>query len=262
MRKKKKKIDFIWPKKYKILNLGVSATTYKEVVKLIISAAKMHIPALVTALPVHGVVTANCDPDLLHKLNRFNFVVPDGQPVRWSLNYLYNLNLKDRVYGPEMMVRLCEMAAKKKVSIYLYGSYPHVVKSLKDKLINKYEGLKIAGYESPPFRPLTKEEEKQTIERINDSKAGLVFIGLGCPQQDIFTYTHHKDIHGIMICVGAAFDFHSGNKKMAPVWMQRHGLEWLFRLVQEPRRLFKRYFYTNTVFIVKILFLIINQKMF
>jgi len=244
------------------LNVGVSATTYEEITNCIILAAKMNISALVTALPVHGVVTANSDTDFLSKLNDFNIVAPDGQPVRWALNYLYDARLKDRVYGPEMMLRLCKKAAEEGVGIYLYGSYPHVVENLKNRLLNNYPGLHIAGCESPPFRPLTKEEDQETITRINNSGAALIFIGLGCPRQDIFAYTHRDRIRGIMICVGAAFDFHSGNKKMAPGWMQRHGLEWFFRLMQEPKRLFLRYFYTNSIFVLKILFQIINQKVF
>jgi len=107
----------------------------------------------------------------------------------------------------------------------------------------------VAGVESPPFRPLTSEEDKAVVERINKNGAGLVFIGLGCPKQDIFAYEHRHNIKGVQICVGAAFDFLAGEKKMAPVWMQRNALEWLFRLFQEPKRLWKRYFFTNSIFI-------------
>ncbi|MCP3873439.1 MAG: WecB/TagA/CpsF family glycosyltransferase [Desulfobacteraceae bacterium] len=249
-----------WPQKHKVLNVGVSATTYDEVVHLIMLAAKKSIPALVTALPVHGVVTANSDPKFFSKLDAFNLVVPDGQPVRWALNWLYHTNLKDRVYGPEMMLRLCKKAAEEGISIYLYGSHPYVVEKLQRNLIKQYPDLIVAGYESPPFRQLTRQEDCDTINRINKSGAGLVFIGLGCPLQDNFAYEHQGKINSILLCVGAAFDFHSGNKIMAPGWMQQYGLEWLFRLMQEPKRLFKRYFYTNSTFVFKIIFQTINQK--
>jgi exopolysaccharide biosynthesis WecB/TagA/CpsF family protein len=147
------------------------------------------------------------------------------------------------------MIRLCRAAAKEGVSIYLYGSSPEVLELLSANLKNECPGLVIAGAESPPFRPLSKDEARAAIQRINDSGAGLVFIGLGCPRQDWFAFEHKHEIRGVQLCVGAAFDFHAGNKKMAPGWMQKRGLEWLFRLVQEPKRLWKRYLVTNTIYV-------------
>jgi N-acetylglucosaminyldiphosphoundecaprenol N-acetyl-beta-D-mannosaminyltransferase len=119
-------------------------------------------------------------------------------------------------------------------------------------LIQKFPRLRIAGAEAPPFRRLTPEEDEAMVQRINASGAGLVFIGLGCPKQDHFAADHMDHIQAVQVCVGAAFDFHAGNKRTAPAWMQRRGLEWLFRLFQEPRRLWKRYLVTNTLFLVKL----------
>jgi N-acetylglucosaminyldiphosphoundecaprenol N-acetyl-beta-D-mannosaminyltransferase len=138
------------------------------------------------------------------------------------------------------------------VSVYLYGGTEDVLDKLCARLGQLCPALVIAGREAPPFRPLTDDEDRQVVERINDSGAGLVFIGLGCPKQDHFAYEHRPEVRAALVCVGAAFDFHAGIKPMAPRWMQRHGLEWLFRLASEPRRLWRRYLVTNSVFVVRV----------
>lgn len=241
-----------WPKKYNLLGVPVSSTTYEEAENLITDAVQQGIPALVDHMPVHGLTLASSKKHFRVLIDTFNIVAPDGQPVRWALNLLYNTKLSDRVYGPEFMFRLCHRAAKNGVSIYLYGSHPHVVDKLQLNLIQQIPALQIVGYESPPFRPLSQEEDERVVERINRSGAGIVFIGLGCPKQEIFAYEHRERVKAVQICVGAAFDFHAGEKKMAPLWMQRNGLEWFFRLITEPRRLWRRYLFTNTIFLIRI----------
>jgi N-acetylglucosaminyldiphosphoundecaprenol N-acetyl-beta-D-mannosaminyltransferase len=238
-----------WPRKYDVLGVEISATNYDELCDLFIAAAKRGESALATFMAVHAVVTAATDAGYRYRINAFDVVGPDGQPVRWSLKKLHKIELADRVYGPEMMNRLCGRAARDGVSIYLYGSSPAVLASLKSKLIERYPTLKIVGAESPPFRALTVAENDAAVARINASGAGLVFIGLGCPKQDVFAHENRHKIKAVQLCVGAAFDFHAGNQKMAPPWMQKRGLEWLFRLTQEPGRLWKRYLVTNSVFI-------------
>jgi exopolysaccharide biosynthesis WecB/TagA/CpsF family protein len=200
---------------------------------------------------VHAIVESSHNEKLKAKVNRFDAVGPDGHPVRWALNHLHGLNLSDRVYGPELMLRICRQAALKSLPIYLYGSTPQVMELLQQQLEVRFPGLRIVGAESPPFRPLTPEEDAAVVERINGSGARIVFIGLGCPKQDHFAADHAAAIHGVQVCVGAAFEFHAGTKPMAPQWLQRHGLEWLYRLFCEPRRLWRRYFQTNSVFLVK-----------
>lgn len=251
-----------WPPKYSLLGVKVSATTYADATDKIIAAARQKQGGVVTALPVHGVVTASGDLDLKAKINTFEIVAPDGQPVRWALNLLYNRLLPDRVYGPELMLWLCRRAAIDGIGIYLYGSHSHVVKKLAANLTKWFPTLRIVGCESPPFRLLSQDEDRETIERINASGAELVFLGLGCPRQDIFAFEHRETIKGVQVCVGAAFDFHSGNKPMAPPWMQRNSLEWLFRFVQEPVRLWRRYLVTNSIFIVKLGAEILKRKFF
>lgn len=250
-----------WPPKYPLLGVEISATTYAAATDLIIATARQKQGKVVTALPVHGVVTASGDPDLMAKINTFEIVAPDGQPVRWALNFLYDTLLTDRVYGPELMLWLCRRAAADGIGIYLYGSHSHIVKKLAANLTKWFPTLRIDGSESPPFRLLSQDEDRETVERINASGAGLIFLGLGCPRQDFFAFEHRKTIKGVQVCVGAAFDFHSGNKAMAPSWMQRNSLEWLFRLVQEPARLWRRYLVTNSVFVFKLGAQLLKRKL-
>ncbi len=244
--------EISWPQKYELFGVQVSATTYDEAVGAILRAAKQRVPAVVSLQAVHAVVTASGDPGLRKKVNTFQIVAPDGQPVRWALNLLHRTGLRDRVYGPELMLRLCGRAAKERVRIYLYGSSPSTIEALRAKLTTKYPALQVAGAESPPFRPLSAEEDDAMVQRVNESGAGLMFVGLGCPKQDNFAYEHRDRIQAVQVCVGAAFDFHAENKKMAPAWMQRHGLEWIYRLIHEPRRLWRRYLITNSIFLAKL----------
>jgi N-acetylglucosaminyldiphosphoundecaprenol N-acetyl-beta-D-mannosaminyltransferase len=238
-----------WPAKKNLFGVQVSATRYEEVVRTVIEKAQRRQRGVVTCLAVHGIVTAAVDPQYGGRVNQCDIVAPDGQPVRWALNFFHKSHLSDRVYGPETMLRLCQAAAATGVSIYLCGSTQHVLEQLEARLVEMIPKLVVAGKESPPFRPMMPQENDALCERINRSGAGLVFIGLGCPRQEIFAQDNREKINAVQVCVGAAFDFHAGNKKMAPAILQRFGLEWLYRLVQEPRRLWKRYLVTNSIFI-------------
>jgi N-acetylglucosaminyldiphosphoundecaprenol N-acetyl-beta-D-mannosaminyltransferase len=240
--------SFHWPAKHDLFGVKATATCYDEAVAAIIRAAKKGVSGTVDLMCVHGLVMGARDAKFREVLNSFSIVASDGQPVRWALNLFHKTGLKDRVYGPELTIRLCKAAAEHGVPIYLYGSSPEVIEKLQANLRDKFPAIKIAGAESPPFRPLTPEEDAAVVKRINDSGAGIVFLGTGCPKQEIFAYEHRHSIKGVQLCVGAAFDFHAGKKKTAPGWMQKRGLEWLFRLTQEPGRLWKRYLVTNTLF--------------
>ena len=240
-----------WPPKLDLFGCGYSRTTYAEAVEAITVAALHGKSGVVSCHAAHAVVMSTTSASLREKVNQFDMVTPDGQPVRWAMNILHAACLPDRVYGPELMIRVCERAAIEGLPIYLYGGSPTVIRQLAQNLTRRFSNLVIAGYESPPFRELTREEDEQMVDRINSSGARIVFVGLGCPKQDLFGFHHRGRITGVQVCVGAAFDFHAGAKNMAPVWMGRSGLEWLFRLCQEPRRLWLRYLITNTVFIAK-----------
>jgi exopolysaccharide biosynthesis WecB/TagA/CpsF family protein len=241
------------PRRHDVFGVRVSATSYDQVIAWCIDRARQDKGGIIDLMPVHGLISAVREPSYGAKMNAFDIIAPDGQPVRWALNHFHKAGLTDRVYGPELTIRLCSAAADAGVPIYLYGSSPEVIELLSKNLLTKYPNLIIAGKESPPFRPLTPEEDKQVIDRINNSGAKLVFLGTGCPKQEVFAYEHRESIKGVQLCVGAAFDFHAGKKKIAPAWMQKRGLEWLFRLCSEPKRLWKRYFATNSIFVMLVL---------
>jgi len=244
--------DFRWPRKVEVFGVRYTPTTYDDAARTIIDAAKRGIRGTVSCHAVHALVTFSGDPRLRAIANEFDMVTPDGQPVRWALNLLHGTRLADRVYGPELMRRVCAQASANDVPVYLYGGSPDVRKDLPERLNEMFPGLRVVGSESPPYRPLTSAENEQVVNRINTSGAGIVFIGLGCPKQDTFAFANRRHIRGVQICVGAAFDFHAGAKSMAPAWMQRAGLEWSYRLFREPRRLWRRYLMTNSVFVTKL----------
>lgn len=250
-----------WPQKHELLGVNVSATDYQEACETILDAARLRQSAAVSAFSVHALIEAATRPDLAEKINRFQMITPDGQPVRWALNWLHKTGLRDRVYGPRLMWEVCRRAAEENVSIYLYGSSPETLAALEANLVKAFPTLQIAGVESPPFRSLTQDEDQQMVERVNASGAGLMFVGLGCPKQDYFAADHVDRIQTVQLCVGAAFDFHAGTKATAPEWMQSRGLEWAFRLSQEPQRLWKRYLVTNSLFIMKLIGQLVRQRL-
>ena len=251
---------FRWPPKRNVLGVKVSLTTYEEALEAVIHAAKKRRSACVSHLAVHGLVIGAQDQLVKAMLDEFEIVAPDGIPVKIALNLLYKTQLPDRVYGPKFMLRVCERAAKERIGIYLYGSHRQVVTALSKNLSHRFPKLRIVGCEPSVFRPLTKTEDKLLVHRINDSGASILFLGLGCPLQEQFAYEHKDKIKAVQICVGAAFDFHAGNKRMAPKWMQRNGLEWLYRFMQEPARLYRRHFSTYSIFIVKLFLQVFRFK--
>ncbi|MBP8131683.1 MAG: WecB/TagA/CpsF family glycosyltransferase [Candidatus Hydrogenedentes bacterium] len=238
-----------WPPRHNVIGVRVSATTYDGMLEPVLAAARSGVCACVSHLAVHGVVEGSSDPEFRAMLDAFDVVAPDGHPVRHALNLLYHAGLPDRCYGPEFTLRVCGQAAREGIGVYLYGSHQHVVEAMRDNLVARFPQLRIAGCEPSLFRPLTPEEDAALVERVKASGAGVMFIGLGCPLQEKFAHVHRGRIPAVMVCVGAAFDFHAGTKAMAPAWMQRHSLEWLFRLLQEPRRLWRRYLVYNSVFV-------------
>jgi exopolysaccharide biosynthesis WecB/TagA/CpsF family protein len=239
-----------FPAKVELFNgVQMTPTTYAEVVETCIHAAKAKQPALCAFAANHILAMAAKEPDFRARINQFDLVAPDGQPVRWAMNYFHKAGLSDRVYGPEFTRRMCEAAAEAGVSIYLFGSTDEVIAKLCENLKQMFPKLVIAGAESPPFRPLTPEEDAAVVKRINESGAGLLFIGIGAPKQENFAFAHRDQIVPVQLCVGAAFDFHAGVKSTAPAWMQKRGLEWVYRLLKEPKRLWKRYLVTNSVYL-------------
>jgi N-acetylglucosaminyldiphosphoundecaprenol N-acetyl-beta-D-mannosaminyltransferase len=235
--------------KLNVLGVQVDAVDYRRAVDAIVGAARSRRALATSALAVHGVMTGVQDPVHRYRLNHLDLVVPDGQPVRWALNLLHGAGLEDRVYGPQLMLELCQRAAAEALPVFLYGSRSEVLESLRRNLVARCPGLQIAGAEPSRFRRLTPEERSAVVGRIRESGAAITFVGLGCPRQEVWAYEHREALRMPVVAVGAAFDFHAGTLPQAPRILQDHGLEWLFRLVQEPRRLWRRYLFLNPLYV-------------
>ncbi|TWU26871.1 putative N-acetylmannosaminyltransferase [Novipirellula galeiformis] len=235
--------------KFNVLGINVSAIDYESAVQQVVEAGRKGEPLAVTALAVHGVMTGVGDREHQYRLNQFDLVCPDGQPVRWALNRLYGCGLSDRVYGPNLTLKICEAAAAAGVSIFLFGATQEMLDGFAENLGAQFPKLQIAGKRASKFRHLTVAERDELAAEIRSSGAGICFVGLGCPRQEVFAYEMRERVSMPMIAVGAAFAFHAGKLAQAPPWMQRLGLEWLFRFTREPKRLWKRYATTNPAFV-------------
>jgi N-acetylglucosaminyldiphosphoundecaprenol N-acetyl-beta-D-mannosaminyltransferase len=262
-----------------ILGTRIASVTYDEAVAAILDEAE-HKPqahAYVCAVNVHVVSLARRDAKFREVINGALMNVPDGKPLIWAHKVLGGRRLTERVYGPTLMLKLCEGAAVRGLSVYLYGGAPGVPEKLAEVLTKRWPALKIAGTCAPPFRangdkarkagtdsqfpnsrelvsvPVFRPELQREIEAINASGARLLFVALGAPKQEQFMHDHAAEIAPLQIGVGAAFDFHSGRVPQAPAWMQDAGLEWFFRFCAEPRRLWRRYLFYNPYFVARLM---------
>jgi exopolysaccharide biosynthesis WecB/TagA/CpsF family protein len=235
--------------KRNVLGVLVDVVDYESATERVLNAARNEEPMAVSALAVHGVMTGVFDRSQRYRLNHLDMVTPDGQPVRWALNILHKADLAAPVAGPELSPRLCEAAAREGLPIYFYGSNQETLDKLQENLRRRYPGLVIAGAEPSKFRTTSRDEKVEIAKRIRDSGAKIVFVGLGCPRQEIFAYEYRELLGMPVLAVGAAFDYGAGNLQRPPGWIQRHGLEWFVRLMQEPRRLWKRYLLLNPTYL-------------
>lgn len=238
---------------HSVLGVKVHAVDYDYAVDTILRAARERRPLAVSALAVHGVMTGVLDPEHARRLNGLDLVVPDGQPVRWALGLLHRCPLPDRVYGPELTLRVARALGEERRSVYLYGSTPEVLSRFAANLQRRFPGLRIAGQEASKFKTTTPEEQLAIAGRIRESGADAVFVGLGCPRQECWAYEYRPLLDLPVLAVGAAFDFHAGTLAQAPRGMQNLGLEWLFRLSREPGRLWRRYALLNPAFVWNLL---------
>ena len=197
---------------------------------------------------VHTTVTAFEDPEYREIQNGGIMAIPDGGPLS-SVGQKRGYKSMKRTTGPSLMGEIFKISVEKGYRHYFYGSTEETLEKLYQTLEREYPGLQIAGMYSPPFRPMTEEEDKSIVERINDTKPDFVWVGLGAPKQEKWMAIHQGRVEGLMVGVGAGFDYYAGNIDRAPEWMQKRNLEWIFRLIQDPRRLFNRYWHTNTRFI-------------
>jgi len=235
--------------KHNILGVKIDAVDYEAAIDKIVDSAKSRRPFGVSALAVHGVMSGVMDPEHRHRLNNLELIVPDGQPVRWALNLLHRTKLKDRVYGPNLMLDTCRAAEKRGIPIFLYGGKRELLDELSNKLLEMFPELEIVGELPSKFRVLTISEQRGIIDTINRSGARITFVGLGCPRQEVWAYEFKEHLRMPIVAVGAAFNFHAGELAQAPQFMQRLGLEWLFRLIQEPRRMWRRYLLLNPYYL-------------
>lgn len=243
------------PPKQLVVSTYISKTSYFEVVDLCIQwalerrSATRQTAHYICVVSVHGIILARDEPEFAKILNEADIATPDGMPVVWALRS-FGAHEQQRVYGPTLMLELCSSAAKSGLRIFLYGGRPATLAALKAKLQEKFPAVLIAGSYSPPFRPLTDVEDEYVIKLIRQSDADIVFVGIGTPKQENWMYRHRNAFPGVtLISVGAAFDFHAGHTKQAPAWVQRAGLEWFFRLMTEPARLWKRYLLVTPRFV-------------
>jgi len=239
--------------KRSVLGVHVDVVDYEAAVQRVIAAAHAQQPLAVSALAVHGVMTGVQDAAHCARLNQLDLVTPDGQPVRWALNWLYRAGLADRVYGPEMTWRILSRAADEGLPVFLYGSSAEVLARLTTRLRASLPNLTLAGSEPSRYRSIEPLEAHALADRLAASGARIVLVGLGCPRQEMWAWYMRRHLSMPLVAVGAAFDYHAGTLRRPPAWMQRRGLEWAWRLALEPRRLWRRYLVLNPVFTARLI---------
>ncbi|CAM3382781.1 WecB/TagA/CpsF family glycosyltransferase [Rhodothermus bifroesti] len=242
-----------------ILGMRVDATSYAWATKQIIDWAEARESRYVCAANVHMVMEAYDSPDFRAIVNAADLVTPDGMPLVWTLRRM-GIPKQERVYGPTLTLWVAQEAARCGIPVGFYGGHPEATQGISENLSRRFSGLQVSYCYSPPFRPLTPEEDKKVVEAINASGTRILFVGLGCPKQEYWMAAHKGQIQAVMVGVGAAFDFHAGRIRQAPFWLQQMGLEWFFRLLMEPRRLWRRYVRHNPRFVVLVGRQLLKQK--
>lgn len=235
-----------------VLGVGVSAINLDSATEAVTQGLSRKTKGYVCVTGVHGVSEAQEDASFRAILNQAFLNTPDGMPMVWMGRW-QGFGAMNRVYGPDLMLRVCEMSVGRGFTHFFYGGAPGVADELSQRLQKRFPGLKVAGTYSPPFRSLTPEEDRALVERVFELKPDIFWVGLSTPKQEKFMAQYWRKLDATLFFgVGAAFDFHTGRVKQAPRWVQRAGLEWLFRLACEPRRLWKRYLKNNPLFVLRV----------
>jgi len=243
----------------RVLGIPVSVADLYAAAAMVCTWAESGRWSCVNAVNVHSTMEATRDSELRDALQGADLNVPDGVPIVWGMRAL-GAPEQTRVFGPTLMWEVCRRAAEAGVAIALYGSTDETLAALHSTLMRAFPGLRIADAISPPFRPLTDEEDTAMVARINDSGVRIVFVGLGAPKQEKWMAEHRGRVCAVMLGVGAAFDYHAGKIRRAPVWMQRAGLEWFYRLIQDPRRLWRRYIFNNPAYLVALTRQVLRER--
>lgn len=236
------------PSRLDIIGSKVTAAPFDVLIKVILDWAKQRLSKCVCVANTHMLVEAHQRPSFRDVIQKADMVTPDGMPLVWMLR-LMGAKDQDRVAGLDLLQALCQQATEQGVSVYFLGSMDLILQRMRRRLQSEYPDLVIANMEPLPFRPLTEEEDQSLIQRVNDSGAGLVMLALGCPKQECWMADHKDQINAVMIGLGGAFPVYAGIHRRAHKWVRHMGLEWLYRLIQEPRRLWKRYATSIPLFI-------------
>ncbi|HWA08101.1 MAG TPA: WecB/TagA/CpsF family glycosyltransferase [Opitutaceae bacterium] len=235
--------------RYNVLGVGVSALTFTQARDLVLGARGARPSGYVCLATAHGVTEARADPALRKIYNDSWLTTPDGMPLVWL-----GPPGVERVYGPDLMLAVCDAGRATGLRHYFFGGAPGVAEALRERLTARFPGLAVVGTFTPPFRPLDAGEAADLRADVARRRPDIVWVGLGTPKQERFMAEYAPSLDtGLLIGVGAAFDFHSGRVRQAPRWIQRSGAEWLFRLCTEPRRLGSRYLRTNPLFVLRVL---------
>jgi N-acetylglucosaminyldiphosphoundecaprenol N-acetyl-beta-D-mannosaminyltransferase len=243
-----------------ILGVRVDATSYARATDQILDWAAGRLSRLVCCASVNNIMAARDSVEFRRVMDSADLVTSDGMPLVWLLRCL-GIREAERVYGPDLMPVVLESAAKSGVPVGLYGGSPEVLAKLVERLTTRFPKLQVTYAESPPYRAPTPEEDQRTVQAIAEAGVRILFIGLSTPKQERWMYAHRGHVDAVMLGVGAAFDFLAGAKPQAPRWMQRNGLEWLFRLATEPRRLWRRYLGQNPRFAVLALAQVLRERL-
>jgi N-acetylglucosaminyldiphosphoundecaprenol N-acetyl-beta-D-mannosaminyltransferase len=235
-----------------IISLNINTLSYLNAINNVIDLAKNHKPSYICFANVHMIIEAYKNNAFKEIVNKATLRFPDGMPIVYAFKKIYKIK-QDRIAGIDFMVDLTAECEKNNLSIFLFGSTEIVLSKLQDELLKSYPNLKIVGKISPPFKNFSDDDDLAFISAINKSKADVVFISLGCPKQETWMAKNYTKINAPLLGVGAAFEIHAKIITRAPLWMQKNGLEWLYRFTKEPKRLWKRYTQTNTLFIYLLL---------
>lgn len=246
---------------FRVLGVDVDAVQIPDVIQRIETwILRRETCHFIAVTGMHGVMEAQHDAEFKMVLNSADLVVPDGMPLVW-LGRLREHRLTRRVYGPELMVSVCERTASTSIRHFFFGGAPGVPEKLAQSLRTRFPGLEIIGTYSPPFGPTMVEEDRKIVDAINAAAPDIVWVGLSTPKQEKWMHAHRDRLRvPVLIGVGAAFDINSGMKRQAPIWMREHGLEWLFRLMQEPQRLWRRYILYGSQFIFYVVLELLRSR--
>lgn len=236
-------------KRQEIIGLNINIGSYLEALYHVMQYAQSRTSGYVCFANVHMIIEAHKHAEFKKLVNNSTFTFADGMPLVFALKKLNNI-IQERIAGIDFMHDAIKECERKKLSVFIFGSTKLVLDSLMEALLKQYPDLLIGGSASPPFKELTESENMNYIHQINSSGANLILVSLGCPKQETWMSKYSNHIDGILLGVGAAFEIHANLKDRAPLWLQKIGLEWFFRFIQEPGRLGKRYFQTNSLFLL------------